>query len=649
MRNGFKMLLKPIKVGSLQLSNRIVRGPILSRTSSVDGEVTQQLIDMYENAAKGGPAMIIIEATAISGRFGWKESHLRIDDPKYISGLRRVVEAIHLNGVACEFQINCLGAFGREPISPSGVPCYGVGRVTYVQPRVLSTSEVEEIRDLFIEAAIRIKATECEGVVLHGASSYLLQQFVSPHTNKRTDKFGGSFENRVRLPLEIVRGIRRKCGPYFVIGYSMVIDELLPDGVNMEESLTFANALKGDRVDHIDLMVGTHETGCLEKGVGRSNRQRKGLFEEAEIFKRQADINVFARCSGQHDPYKWEEALEKRQCDVIQIARPLLSDPELPKKIREGRFDDIRLCVNCAYCYENVMIKGYQVACSLNAEIGKEKKYFIKSKPVHSKHILVIGGGPGGLEAGRIAALRGHQVTLMEKEAELGGNARIASLPSGKMEIMTYFIDWLERQCRKAGVTINLNREVSAKLVKQSNPDAVIVATGATPLIPSFPGVEKPFVITAEDILNRKASARGKVIIAGGGQVGVEVADFIAENNNVESLTIIDMLPVLATDMPAMLRTYLLQVLLPKHDIKVLTSMQIYEITEEGIETLDTNGKMQTYPADTVVIALGYVPNISLVEELKGEIPELYMIGDCVKARNIFSAVHEAAYVARQI
>lgn len=649
MQKGFKKLFEPIKVGSLQLSNRMVKGPIWSRLSSVNGEVTQQLIDMYANAAKGEPAMIIIEATAVSGRFAWKESHLRIDDNKYMSGLHRVVEAIHLNGVACEFQINCAGAFGREPISPSGIACYGLGRMTYVQPRILSTSEVEEIRDLFIEAAIRVKEIECEGVVLHGATSYLLQQFVSPHTNKRTDRFGGSFENRMRLPLEIVRGIRQECDSSFVIGYSMIADELLPDGIDIEESTAFAKALEEEGVDHIDLMVGTHETGCLEKGVGRSNRQRKGLFQEADIFRKLINIKVFARCMGEHDPCKWEEALEKEQCDVIQIGRPLLADPELPKKIKEGRFKDIRLCIKCGQCYENVLIKGYQVVCSLNAEIGKEKDYKINSTIPNSKRVLVIGGGPGGLEAARIAALRGHEVTLMEKEAELGGNARIASLPIGKREIKTYFIEWLENQCRKAGVRVELSREVSSELVKRLDPNVVIVATGASPLMPPIPGIDKTFVITAEDVLTGKKHLGEKVIVAGGGQVGVEVANFITENDYVQSVTIIEMLPMLASDMPAMLKTYMLQVLLPKYNIKIFTNMKIHEITEDGIQTLDKNGKKQKFEAETVVIALGYVPNTTLGERLKGEVPELYMIGDCRKARNILCAVHEASYVARQI
>lgn len=643
------LLLQPIKIGTLLLKNRMVRSPMWSRYSGVNGEVTQQILDMYESASKGGPAMIIVEAMAIADRYTWSESQLRIDDPKFLPGLGRLVETIHLNGTACEFQLHCAGAFGKDPISPSGVPCYGLGRQIYVQPRPLSLPEVEEIRDLFVTAAIRAKDLECDGVVIHGATSYLLQQWVSPHTNKRTDRYGGSFENRIQLPLEIVRGIKQKCGSSFVVGYSMVIDELLPDGISIEESTAFAKALEQEGVDHIDLNIGTYETSSLDKGVGRSHRQPKGAFEKAEVFKKLVNIKVFARCNGEHDPIKWEQGLQKGQFDVIQIGRPLLADPDLPKKVIEGNLEDIRLCIRCNQCYETGVIKCFQLACTVNAELGKERDYAIKRLTYAPKRVLVIGGGPAGLEAARVAALRGHKVTLMEKGTELGGNARIASLSVGKEEIKTYFIDWLERQCKKAGVKIELNKEVSLQAVKQLDPEVVIVATGPNVLIPPIPGINKPHVITAEDVLTGKVKVGKRVVIAGGGQVGVETADFIAEKNQAESITIIEMLPVLALDMPAMSRTYMLQVLLPKWGVKTFTNMQIQEITHEEVIALDKSWNRHKFGADTVVNALGYVPNATLSEVLNGEVRELYKVGDCEKVGNILGAVHKAAYIARQI
>jgi 2,4-dienoyl-CoA reductase-like NADH-dependent reductase (Old Yellow Enzyme family)/NADPH-dependent 2,4-dienoyl-CoA reductase/sulfur reductase-like enzyme len=647
MGERLEMLLQPIQIGPVRLKNRMVRSPMWSRTSSVEGEVTQQLLDMYETAAKGGPAMIVVEAIGVDARYVWPESQLRLDDAKFMPGLRRLVDIIHRNGCACEFQLHCAGAFGKDPISPSGVACYALGRTYYVQPKALSLPEIEEMRNAFIRAAVRAKELECDGVVVHGATSYLLQQWVSPHTNKRTDRYGGSFENRIQLPLEIVQGIREKCGPSFLIGYSMVIDELLPDGTTIEESTAMARALAQKGVDHIDLNIGSYETSSLERGIGRSHRQPKGTFDKTEIFKKQVNATIFARCNGEHNPVRWEEALQKGQCDVIQAGRPLLSDPDLPNKVKEGRLEDVRMCIRCVQCFETGTIKHFQHACTVNAELCKERGYAIDRAKI-PKRVLIAGGGPAGLEAARVAALRGHQVTLMEKEPELGGNARIAALPVGKEDIKG-FIDWLERQCRKAGVTFEAGKAVSADVVKKFNPDVVIVATGAGLLTPHIPGMDKPFVVSAEAVLTGKAAVGKRVVIAGGGLVGVETADFLAEKKLAETITVIEMLPTLAYDMPAMARTYMLQVLLPKWGVKTVTNMHIQEITDDGVCAIDNTWKRHTFACDTVITALGYVPNRALGEALGGMVRELYTIGDCVQPGSLLSAVHDAAYVARQV
>jgi 2,4-dienoyl-CoA reductase-like NADH-dependent reductase (Old Yellow Enzyme family)/NADPH-dependent 2,4-dienoyl-CoA reductase/sulfur reductase-like enzyme len=642
------MLLEPIQVGSSLLKNRMVRSPMLMGIGSADGEVTDRLIDHYADAAKGGLAMVIVEFMAVDWRYGAPLGQLRIDDARFLRPLYRLVEAIHRNNVACEFQLHCHGAFGKDPISPSGVPCYQLGRVSFVQPRAISIAEIEEIRESFIAAAVRAKDVECDGVVIHGATSYLLQQWVSPHTNKRTDRYGGSFENRIQLPLEIVRGIRKKCGPSFLIGYSLVMDELLPDGISIEESTAFAKALEQEGIDHIDLNFGTYETSSLGKGIGRTLRQPKGTFDKTEVFKKHVTVKIFARCNGEHDPLKWEEALQKGQCDVIQIGRPLLCDPELPNKVKERRFEDIRRCIRCTHCYD-VSIKPHQVACSLNAGLGKERDRAIPRVISGAKRVLVIGGGPGGLEAARVAANRGNEVTLMEKGSELGGNARVASLQIGKGEIKTSFIDWLERQCRKAGVKIELERVGSAQLVREWAPDVVIIATGAKPLIPGIPGINRPHVVTAEDVILGKAQIGRKVVVAGGGLVGAETADFIAEKGLAESVIVIEMLPEIALELPTVARSYMVNVLLPKWDIKTFTNMQIQEIKEGGVVALGKEWKRYEFEADTVVNALGYVPDTSLGDALDGEIRHLYRIGDCVRPRNILHAVHDAAYAAQQI
>lgn len=648
--NKFEWLLKPIRIGHLLLSNRMVRGPIGSKLCWETGEVSQQLIDMYENSAKGGVSLIIVEVTAIDGRHKGV-GQLQIDDRKFGPGLHRLVEAIHLNGIPVVIQLCHYGIWGTDPVSPSGVACYGQGRTRYVQPRALSLSEVEEVRDLFIASAVTANNAGLDGILLHGATAYLLEQFVSPHTNKRTDRYGGSLDNRIALPLEIVRGIRQKCGSSFLMGYCLVADELYPDnsGITIEESIAFAKALEQNEVNWIDVTTGTHETFSLDSRTGISNRQGKGMFEFSEAFKKAVSIPIFARCQGQHDPIKWEEAIENGQCDVIQIGRPLLCDPQLPKKVAQGRLGDIRLCIRDNYCFESAVEKRWQLSCALNPELGRERDWAIKRITSIPKKVLIAGGGPGGLEAARVAALRGHKVTLMEKEVMLGGNLRVASFGPGKNCYQTYFGDWLERQCKNAGVEIKLQKAVTAEVVKQLKPDTVIVATGATPLIPPIPGINKKRVVVAADVLTGKTSVGKKVCVAGGGEVGVDTADFIIDNGLAESITIVEMLPEVASDMFATNRSYMLDVILPKAGVNIFTNMHIQEITDEGVVATDKEWNIHKFEADTVILAMGYASDITLYEALRDHVQELYMIGDCVKPRTIADAIREAGYVARQI
>lgn len=649
MQAKIKRLLEPIQVGPLLLKNRMIMSPVRTRFATVNGEVTDQLIDYYIARARNKPGMITTGSSYVDYRHV-AEPLIRIDDNKFLPGLSRLVDVIHVNNVPVVIQLNHKGAFGTDPISPSGVASYTMARKAYVQPRAMTLGEAEEARDFFIAAAVRAENIGFDGVEIMGGASYLLQQFVSPHTNKRTDRYGGSFENRITMPVEIVRGIRGKCGSSFVIGYAMVADELLPGGTNLEESKAFAKVLEKEGVDYISVMVGTYETGGSEEGRGRCLWQRRGLFDISQQFKEIVDnMKVFARSAGAHDLAMWEEALEKGQADAITLGRPLLCDPELPKKVSEGRPDDIRLCVRCGYCTERGVIQSGQVDCALNSELGREREYAIKHT-ANPKHVLVIGGGPAGLEAARVAALRRHEVTLMEKEAQLGGNLRIASLAIGKEHYKSYFLDWLEHQCRKAGVKIELSKEVTRMSIEKAKPDVVIVATGATPVIPEIHGVNMPHVVMAADVLTGRVRVGKKVIVAGGGQVGVETSLSITEKGLAESVTIIEQYGI-AADMYSVNRAYVLTVLLPKYGIKTFTNMHIEEIKGEGVvaRARDQEWKKYIFEADTVVIAMGYTPNRAIYEGLSDQVQELYMIGDCVKARQIANAVHEGAYVARQI
>jgi pyruvate/2-oxoglutarate dehydrogenase complex dihydrolipoamide dehydrogenase (E3) component len=283
----------------------------------------------------------------------------------------------------------------------------------------------------------------------------------------------------------------------------------------------------------------------------------------------------------------------------------------------------------------------------LNPELGKEAEYAIKlaDKP---KKVLIAGGGPAGLEAARVAALRGHKVTVMEKRDRLGGNLVTASLPIGK-EGMKGFVTWQERQCRQAGVKIVLSREVTPEVIGEIKPDAAIIATGATPLVPPIPGVKKPHVVLAADVLAGKAATGKRVVVVGGGMVGTETAELIAEKGRAGKVTLIEMLPEIAADMDPMNKGFMFLSVISHWSVEVITDMKIEEITDKGVVAVDKGWKRHNFGADTVVLAVGYTPNGGLYETLQGKVKELYIIGDCLRPRKLWNATAEAAHIARRI
>lgn len=644
MDEKLERVKNPIAVGNLVLKHRMIMAPMMKIFGAENGEVTQPVIDYYSARAKGGAALITTGLFEVLGRKTVR--YPRIDDDKYVYGLRKLAEAIHSDGVPIIVQLHHGGPSAGDPISPSGVPCLTAGQ-EIIQSRAMNLEDIEEIRELFIQAAIRVKQAGCDGVAPHGAATYLLQQFFSPRMNLRNDRYGGSLENRMRLPLEIVRGIRERCGPEFVIGYAMVVDELIPGGIVLEDSVRFAVALEKEGVDYMDVRAGTHESFALtENGRGHSNHQpRTGIWEYSEPLKKALKTRVFCSTSGCYDPGLWEEALQKGQADVISIGKPLICDPDMPKKVLEGKFDDIRHCILCINCL------GYGArGCDLNPAVGKEREYTIR-RADHPKKVLVVGAGPGGLETARVAALRGHEVTVMDKDSELGGNLRIIGLCEGN-DLYVNFRDWLIGQCTKAGVKFELRKEVTPQVLKETKPEVVVVATGApVPVIPPIPGIKKPHVVTPVDVLTGSVSVGKNVVVIGGSRVGVDTAYTIAVKGLAERVAIVEPfpVPVLAYDMSILCRTYMLFVLLPKYGVHGFTGMRIEEITDREVVMVDREGKRQKIKGDTVVIALGYSPNMSLYEALKAENVEVYAIGDCEKARTVADAVHEGAHLARQI
>jgi len=532
-------------------------------------------------------------------------------------------------------------AEGQELVAPSAFPCLPTGGE---MPRALTTEEIEGLIGKYVLGAIITRAAGFDAVEIQGGHGYLITQFMSPYSNKRTDEYGGDFEGRMKFPLRIVEGVRAAVGPDFPIIFRLSADEYIEGGLTLEDNKLIAQRLESAGVDALSVVASIYESPPWYTRIYPTMGMPMGCnVPLAQEIKKVVDIPIIV-AGKLGDPVLAEEVLRDGKADLIAMGRPLLADPEIPKKAAEGRLDDICPCLYCNEACAGNLSRMWHIGCQVNAALGREREYVIK--PAEKiKRVLIIGGGPGGMEAARVAALRGHDVTLFEKEEKLGGQLIPASIPQFKQPIKDQ-IEYLKNQIKKLGVNIELGREATPGLVRELKPDAVILATGANPLIPDIPGVGLEKVATASDILLGKRDAGEKVVIIGGGEVGSELAWFLAEKG--KRVTIVEMLYGVAMDMNLFSRFYLLN-RLDELGVEILIGATAKEITGEGVVAVDMGGDRRVIEADTVILAVGFRSNSELAERLSGEVPELYTIGDCVKPGKILGAIHGGARVARQI
>jgi 2,4-dienoyl-CoA reductase-like NADH-dependent reductase (Old Yellow Enzyme family)/thioredoxin reductase len=602
------------------------------------------MCDYFNARAKGGAAMITVGVCLVHPHGRTVACQPSIYDDRFIPGLYRLAEGVKEYGSLTCAQLHHAGRFGIVPVSASDVPAPGLAGGWY-KPRALTTKEVEEMVDLFGNAATRAKSAGFDMVELHGATGYLIMQFFSNRTNKRTDKYGGNFENRIRFPIEIIQNIQQKCGSDYPIGIRITGDEWLPDGFQLDEAKLFAKRLEETGVAYISVAGGTYESFALNDGYLAMGAPKGKTIKYGTEIKKNVKVPVFI--NGKiADPIWMDQLIREGKGDIVLLGRPLISDPDLPVKAEQGRFEDIRKCISCCYCLDT-MIRNWPIRCFQNADVGRETEFVIKPAQKR-KRILIVGGGPGGLEAARVAGLRGHEVKLMDKQGALGGQLLLASIPTSKEEYMTCTVDWLVTQCKKAGVKIELKTECDPKVVRQFNPDVLIIATGGKPLIPSNLGVMGDNVITYEKALKDKREwKQKKVIVVGGGDIGSETAEYLARRK--ADVTIIEMLPELALDMEFQNRV-LLHTRLAGLGVDIKTRHLVEEIKGNSVVIKDLERLERiTIEGDIIVIALGVISLNDLKQSLKEKPMETYCIGDCVKPRKAVNAIHEASFIARQI
>lgn len=633
--NNYSKLLEPVKVGHQIWKNRIVMPACETRLSNPDGSSSKEMANYYGERAKGGAAAIIVENTFIDNkesRSSLVSSGLYNDH--MIASHYYVAEAIKQGGATAILQLShggrqaSGGATGLKPVAPSAVTCKFVQR----EPRALSIEEITEIEDNFAAAAVRAKMAGFDGVEIHGAHGYLICSFLSPYTNKRTDEYGGSEENRARFPKNIIKKVRAAVGNDFIIGYRISAYEGVEGGLTPEMTAKFAASIQDD-VDYINVAAGIYET--MEQFIIPPNYEPHAMVVPfSKIIKEQV-TKIPVIVVNSLNPDSAEKALEENCADIIALGRPLIADPYLPKKLMEGRREDVRPCCRGHEGCVSLFFSGCPIRCEVNPACGREREYAFH-KTTDPKNVVIVGGGVAGMEAARYGAELGHKITLIEKSNELGGHFIEATRPSFK-EDHKNVLEWLKTQVKKANINLILNTTATPDLIKELHPDTVILATGSKYVTAPIVGIET--AILPDQALTRSVAIGTNVVVIGGGLVGAETA--LDLGNEGKNVTVIEMLPgIVMQDEP------LSQISLMKHlaaaNVSCLTSCTVTEIANGKVTYTDSEGISHTLDADTVVAATGLKSDTDASAPFADCAEKVIKIGDARQAKKIFECFHQA-------
>ncbi len=685
---GKKMLFSPISIGKMELKNRIVL-PAMHLNYCPTGEVTDDLVEFYRVRAQGGVGLVIVGGCGID-RVGNTLGMIQLDEDRFIPGLQRLVDAVHSAGAKIIPQLYQAGNYassfitGNQPVAPSPIP----SRLTKEVPHELTKDEIKEMVQRFAEAAGRAQKAGFDGVEILAGTGYLISEFLSPATNKRTDEYGGDLDNRLRFALEIVEAIREKVGPDFTFIARIAGNDFVPGGHTNKEAQLVAQALVKAGVDAINVTGGWHETVVPQITMNVPAGTYRYLVRG---IKEAVDVPVFAS-NRINTPELAEDILTSGDGDLVCLGRAILADPFFPLKA-EGKLDEpIRPCVACNQgCLDHVF-KGLPVGCLVNAEAGREAKLEVSrlsfeansigekesaatNEQTSPQKILVVGAGVAGLEFARVASKAGHEVTIWEKSSELGGQLNLAAAPPGRQDFHR-FTEYLVQSCEKQGVNILTGQEASLENIQDGvNKEGftqVVIATGAVPMCPPFPLEEGASLVQAWDVLNGLDTGKN-VVIVGGGSVGVETAIYLASQGTIDGETlkflivnqaenqemlakllfrgrkqvsIVEMDKGVGRDMGPSTRWSMIADL-KRHGIKVHTHTKVKEVRKDGVWAEGPEGEV-LISGDTVVCAIGSQANQDLYLALKDKLPpqvSIQIIGDATKPAKVLDAV-KAAYDA---
>lgn len=646
----YKHLFSPVRIGNIRLKNRIIAAPTSPMMISTEGHMTPEMIAYLEEKALGGAAAVTYGEAIVHSATG--KSHakqLQLDSFGVKMQLTNAAKAIHNAGAYANIQLSHGGKYGgissiggevasaktaygpSDEISPKG-------EVVKEMPREI----IFDIIDSYRNGAKLCKDCGFDMVQVHAAHGWLFSQFLSPVQNKRTDEFGGSLENRARFLLLALDAVREAVGPAFPIEIRLAGDDLSELGLPLEECIKVALMID-DKVDLINVSCGNHEDPDLFCRTHPSAFYARGcnVYLAAEIKKH---VKTPVACVGSlNDPAQMEEIIASGQADVVEIGRALLADPYLPKKALEGKAEDITPCLRCYECFGET-VKNETVKCTVNPKMGNQisEKYPVEA-PGRIKRILVIGGGPAGMEAAITASARGHDVTLVEKSDRLGGNLHAAGAAYFKQDIAD-LCNVLIKRTESAGVKVLLGTEATRDFIQEFNPDALFIAIGTKEIIPPVPGIGQPNVIMAAEAELHPEKLGQNLVIIGGGLVGCEAA--VSFGHEGKDITLIEMKDELIGDYNRFYRGGLMPEL--KKYAKVYLNTKVKEVLPDGVVCENEDGAF-TVPADTVICAAGYKARYDIVDEFSELADESYIIGDCRNVGQIYQAMNTAYYAAKSV
>lgn len=631
-----KNLFEPITINHTTFKNRMVVSAMATNYCEENGMPTEKFMAYHEHKARGGFGIICTEDIVISPTAGAFKRLAGLWEDAQIEPFRAFTDRIHNAGTKIIAQIYHAGrqtssaVTGEQPVAPSAIKDPTMPEA----PRALSIEEIHDVQRLFVESAVRAKKAGFDGVEIHGAHGYLINQFVSPFSNKRCDEYGGTTENRARFAVEIVRGVREAVGEDFPVFYRMSAVEFVPGGLQIEEAKLIARMIEEAGADCIHCSQGVFSTGRII--IPPSAIPVGGFADHAAALKTVVDVPVIA-VGRINDPMLADTIIASGKADLCTMGRASLADPEMPNKAERGEFRDILHCIGCLQGCDGELEQGKPIRCLVNPLTGMEDEYDMT--PVCTpKKVVVVGGGVSGCEAAIAAAGRGHHVTLLEKDHELGGQWVPASIPVAKGDFSSFII-WQKHMLKKLGVEVCTDTAVTKTMLDEMNPDAVILATGSNPAMPPITGLRE-YGVVAQNVLCGGEKIGDKVVVIGGGLVGAETADYLAEHG-CSDVTVVEMLPQIVKDgEPA--PTYYLKKRMDEYGVKVLTSAAVQEVKPNAVVYKKDDKLCEISDVDTTVIAIGVRANTALEEELQGSSYTVVSVGDChERAKNGYRGIQE--------